>query len=436
MRALLTGMALAAGSACVTPANAEDTLYLPLFTYRTGPFAGSGIPTADGRRDYLEMLNERDGGIGGVRLVIEECETGYDAQRGVECYEGTKGKGALVYDPASTGVALQLIPKARVDRIPIFTPGYGLSAAAVGEVFPWVFNPPVTYWDGLSAVVRYIAEQEGGLAKLGGKRIGYIYLDAGYGREPLPLLDQLAEEYGFATTKYPVDAKQMQEQSSAWLKVRSDRPDYMVLWGWGAMTPTAIKEAAKIRYPMERLIGVWWSGGEDDARPAGERAAGYRTLNYHGVGTDYPVIRDILEHVVDRGKSRVRDRARVGENLYNAGVMTSVLIAEGIATAQRLTGKKVIDARDMRLGLENIDLDQARLRELGLEGFMPPLRITCADHSGQHEVYMQAWDGSAWRRVSGWFAPMREVVRPMLERAAADYAKANQPWPARPEPCR
>ena len=60
------------------------------------------------------MLNERDGGINGVRLVVEECETQYDTKQGVECYERLKGKGtgAVVFNPLSTGITYQLIPKA------------------------------------------------------------------------------------------------------------------------------------------------------------------------------------------------------------------------------------------------------------------------------------------------------------------------------------
>jgi branched-chain amino acid transport system substrate-binding protein len=433
LKALLAGAALAAVAA--TTAAAAEEIYVPLMTYRTGPFAGSGIPIADGMHDYLQMLNERDGGIGGVRLVIEECETGYDAQKGVECYEATKPKKPVMQNPWSTGITLQVIPKAAVDKIPVLSMAYGLSAAAVGDTFPWVFNPPLTYWDGLSAVVKHIADQEGGLDKLSGKKIGYIYLDAGYGREPLPLLDQLAQKYGFTTAKYPVDAKQMQNQSSQWLNVRRDRPDYMIMWGWGAMNPTAVKEAAKIRYPMDKFIGVWWSGGEDDARPAGEGAVGYKTLNFNAVGADFPVIKDILTHVVEKGKSKIGDRAKVGENLYNRGVVNSVLIAEGIATAQRLTGKKVVDASDVRRGLENLAMDEARLKELGLAGFMSPLRTSCKDHSGHHPVYVQQWDGRTWKPVSDWFPPMQDVVRPLLEQAAGEYVKSNQPWPERAEPC-
>ena len=71
--------------------------------------------------DYLTMLNERDGGIGGVPLVVEECETGYNTKKGVECYEKVKGKNPAIINPWSTGITLQLIPKTPVDKIPVLT---------------------------------------------------------------------------------------------------------------------------------------------------------------------------------------------------------------------------------------------------------------------------------------------------------------------------
>src|SRR6201991_906882 len=187
-----------------TKADAQDSIYVPLLTYRTGPFAGSGIPIANGMADYLQMLNDRDGGIGGVKLAIEECETGYDTKKGVECYEQVKAKKPVVMNPYSTGITLQLIPKAAVDKIPILSMAYGLSASAEGNIFPWVFNPPVTYWDGASVFIKYVAAKEGGLDKLKGKKIGLLHLDAPFGKEPIPLLEALAKDYGFEMKYYPV----------------------------------------------------------------------------------------------------------------------------------------------------------------------------------------------------------------------------------------
>ncbi len=435
---LVLGVALASIVGCpalATRAEAQEGIYVPLFSYRTGPFAGSGIPIANGMADYLNMLNERDGGIGGVRLTVEECETGYDTKKGVECYEATKAKRPVVVNPYSTGITLQVIPKASVDKIPVLSMAYGLSASAVGDQFPWIFNPPATYWDGLSMIFRYIGDKEGGLEKLKGKTIGYIFFDGGYGREPIPLLEQFAKDYGFEVKLYPVPATEMQNQSAQWLNVRRDRPAWMIMWGWGAMNPTAVREATRINFPMDKFVGIWWSGGEDDARGGGAEAKGYLTLNFNGIGTNYPALQDIKKHVVDRGKSQVQ-ADKFGENLYNRGVYNSVLIAEAIRTAQRITGKKVVTGEDVRRGFESLRITADRWKELGLPEFGAPIvNITCSDHNGHHGAYMQQWDGAKWVKVSDWIQPIKERVRPLLEAAAKDYVAKNQPWPARTEPC-
>jgi branched-chain amino acid transport system substrate-binding protein len=422
---------LLAGTAL--PAFAQDSVYVPLFTYRTGPFAGSGIPIADGMHDYLRMLNERDGGIGGVKLALEECETGYDTKKGVECYESVKGKNPVVVNPWSTGITLPLIPRASVDKIPILSMAYGLSASARGDIFPWVFNPPATYWDGLSMIIKYIGEKEGGLEKLKGKKIGFLHLDAAFGKEPIPLLQELAKQYGFEVALYPVAAQDMQNQSSQWLSARRDRPDYMVMWGWGAMNGAAVKEAVRSGYPMDKFYSVWWPG-EDDARAGGPGAKGFKMLNWHAVGTNFPAIQDIQKHVVDKGLSKA-PKDKVGELLYNRGVYNSLLIAEGIAQAQKVTGKKVVTGEDVRRGLENIKLDPARLKELGLEGFTGTMALSCADHNSHSAAFMQEWDGSKWVKISEPIQPMTQQVRAELDAAAKDYAEKNAGWPKRTEAC-
>jgi branched-chain amino acid transport system substrate-binding protein len=437
MQHLLLGLAAAALALPAVTASsfAADGIFVPLFSYRTGAYASSGIPIANGMADYLAMLNERDGGIGGVRLIVEECETGYDTNKGVECYESVKGKNPVIVNPYSTGITLQLIPKAAVDKIPILSMAYGLSASADGNVFPWVFNPPATYWDGASMFLRHVAGVEGGFDKLKGKKIGLVYLDAPYGKEPIPVLEALAKDYGFELKLYPVPGSQMQNQDSLWLNVRRDRPEWIYLQGWGAMNPTAVKGAAKIGFPMSHLVGVWWSGGDDDARPAGAESKGYSSLDFNSVGQDFPVIRDVLKYVVDAHKSQVASRDKVGENFYNRGVLNSMLIAEAIATAQRITGKKLVTGEDVRRGLESLNLTAARLKELGAEGFASPVRVSCADHNGHNAAYLATWDGTKWIKGSEWLEPIKDKVQPLIEAAAKDYAAANAGWPKRTEPC-
>lgn len=428
----LSALAAATLASLAAPAAAQDTVYVPLLTYRTGPFSGSGVHIANGMRDYLEMLNQRDGGIGGAKIIIEECETGYDTKKGVECYESVKGKKPVVINPYSTGITLQLIPKAAVDKIPVLSMAYGLSASADGKNFPWIFNPPVTYWDGASVFVKHVMQAEKGNLK--GKTLGLVHLDAPYGKEPIPVLEAMAREYGFTLKLYPVPAAQMQNQSSVWLQIRRDRVDWIYLQGWGAMNPTAVKEAVKNNFPIEKLVGVWWAGGDDDARAGEAGAKGYKTLSFHNTGANYPVMQDILKHVHAKNLSQAK-REQVGENLYNRGVYNSMLIAEAVRTAQKITGKKAVTGEDVRRGLEALNLTEARLKEIGMEGFANPVKVACEDHNGHNKVFVLQWDGAKYVKASDWIEPIRSLVRPLIEAEAKDYVTKNTGWPKRSEPC-
>lgn len=203
-------------------------------SYRTGPYAANGIPFSDGYQDYFTLLNERDGGIGGEAINLVECETGYNTEKGVECYEATKGDGSLLYQPLSTGITYQLIPKVSSDKIPLHTMGYGRTSAKNGKVFEWVFNYPANYWDGASHAITHILEQNGG--DISGKSVALVYHNSAYGKEPIRTLEGLAEKHGFNLTLLPVDHPG-QEQKSQWLQIRRESPDYVIMWGWGRHEP-------------------------------------------------------------------------------------------------------------------------------------------------------------------------------------------------------
>src|SRR5689334_8299253 len=127
---LLLGTALAAsGLVASTAAIAQaKEQFFPLLVYRSGAYAPNGIPWANGKQDYIKMINARDGGVNGVKLAFEECETGYATDRGVECYERLKSRpGVALFEPQSTGITFALTDKAPVDKMPLLTVGYGLS---------------------------------------------------------------------------------------------------------------------------------------------------------------------------------------------------------------------------------------------------------------------------------------------------------------------
>lgn len=125
MKKLTTlGLGAVAGLAAIAAAPAayaDDPQFFPMLVYRTGPYAPNGIPSANGMRDFYMLTNKRDGGVGGVEVAVEECETEYNTKLGVECYERLKNKhgGATLVNPYSTGITYQLIPKAPVDEVPV-----------------------------------------------------------------------------------------------------------------------------------------------------------------------------------------------------------------------------------------------------------------------------------------------------------------------------
>ncbi|EEX16634.1 ABC branched amino acid transporter family, periplasmic substrate-binding subunit [Citreicella sp. SE45] len=412
----------ALGALMGTTAMAEG-LSTPNLAYRTGPFAATGIPIMNGQADYMAMLNARDGGIGGIAIDFSECETGYNTEKGVECYEKTKGS-AIVTQPWSTGITLQVLPKTNVDEIPILAPGYGFSPMADGAVFQWAFNTPLSYWDGASIILKYLSE----MGDLSGKKVAFLHLDHPFGKEPLPYLEMKAEAMGFELLPIPVGLKEMQNQSAQWLQIRRERPDYVVLWGWGAMNAGAITEAAKTKYPMENILGVWWAGHDADLKLVGEDGKGYKSVSWSFPNPDAPVMADVKKYVIDAGKSQTNPEEMEGV-FYSRGLVISAILAEGIVVAQEHAGKPDISASDLRWGLENLNLTEERLEELGLTGMVPPFSTSCSNHTGHSGGWILEWDGAKFVKASDLIMPDSEAISELEIAKAKEYAEANAPWP-------
>lgn len=414
----LTTLAVAAIMAA-SPVMAD--LVFPSLSYRTGPYAANGIPFADGYADYFALLNERDGGIGGVPIKVIECETGYNTEKGVECYESTKGEGALVYQPLSTGITYQLIPKVTADGIPLHTMGYGRTSAKNGKVFSNVFNYPANYWDGASHAVNHIMS----LGDIKGKKIALVYHNSAYGKEPIRTLEELSKKHGFELVLIPVDHPG-QEQKSQWLQIRREKPDNVIMYGWGVMNQVAIQEAANIRYPMENFIGIWWSGSENDVLPAGDKANGYKALTFHSLGDDFPLYDDLRKYVVDAGKAAGAGD-QLGTALYNRGMYAAMLASEAAKTAQELSGEKNLTPAMMRDGMEALEITEEKMAALGLPSFGPAFKVSCENHGGDGLGAVAQWDSAAgkWNMITGYEQSDQEVIQGLIDEDSAAFASEN-----------
>ena len=416
--ALGMGMLL---SAPAVQAQTKDQ-FIPLLVYRTGQFAPLGIPWADGKQDYLKLVNAR-GGINGVKITYEECETAYDTAKGVECYERLKNKdgGASGFDPQSTGITFAVTDKAPVDKMPIITMGYGLSQSADGSVFEWNFPMLGNYWTAADSIIQDLLKKEKGSLK--GKKIALVYHDSPYGKEPIPLLQKRAAKEGFELLLLPVTAPGV-EQKSTWLRVRQERPDYVLLWSAGVMTPTAVREAQATNYARDKIYSVWWAGSDHDVKDIGAGAKGYNTVTIHNTAEHDKVHDEVKAMVYDKGQGTAKDATELGALAHTRGMVISMLQVEAIRAAQEKYGKgKPVTPEQVRWGMENLNLTQERLNELGFGKVLRPIKTSCQNHLGTDWARIAQWDGAKWKVTSDWYQADKSMIDPLVKEYADKYAK-------------
>ena len=410
------------GALIAAPAAMAQDQFVPLLVYRTGQFAPLGIPWADGKQDYLKLVNAK-GGVNGVKISFEECETAYDTAKGVECYERLKNKdgGASGFDPQSTGITFAVSDKAPGDKRSIVTMGYGLSQSANGTVFEWNFPLLGNYWTAADSMIQDILKKEKGSLK--GKKIALVYHDSPYGKEPIPLLQKRAAKEGFELMLLPVTAPGV-EQKSTWLQVRQQRPDYVLLWSAGVMTPTAIREAQATNFARDKIYSIWWAGSDHDVKDIGAGAKGYNTVTIHNTAEHDKVHDEVKSMVYDKGQGTATDAKELGAMAHTRGMVISMLQVEAIRTAQEKYGKgKVMTSEQVRWGLENLNLTQERLNELGFGKIIRPVKTSCDNHLCTDWSRIAQWDGAKWKVVSDWYQADKSMVEPLVKEYADKYAK-------------
>ena len=425
IKTILLGAAIAGAGQALA---ADQFVALP--SYRVGPYGAGGSGFYGGMIDYFNLVNA-NGGINGVKMSWEECETEYNASRGVECYERmkTKNGGATLVDPLSTGIAYGIVDRVATDKIPMTMLGYGRSDAANGKVFPYVFPLVTSYWNQAAAMIKYLADKNGGYPKLKGKKIVYLYHDSAFGKEAMPVLDAQAAQYGFELVKIAV-APPGSEQQSQWLQIRQAKPDHVILWGWGVMNSVAIKTAQRNGFPREKILGVWWAGSEEDTIPSGEAAKGYTSMTFNTPG-NYPLMDEIRKKVYAAGKGNLAEQSRIGSVYHMRGVTLGVLWVEAIRTAQEKFGKgKTMTGEQVRWGLENLNVDAARQKAIGAFGMFPTVKTSCDDHEGSGAVKVQQWDGKKWVAITpNWVVGDKALTRKLLEESSLAYAKEKNITP-------
>ncbi|MEZ5818011.1 MAG: ABC transporter substrate-binding protein [Hyphomicrobiaceae bacterium] len=400
---------LAFAAIAVAPGYAladEKEVVIGMECDRTGPTQIVGTTLCPAYHDYVSLVNSR-GGVEGYKIKVIEIDHEYKVPPAIEAHERFKQEGAIFESVYGTPQIAALIKKLEEDHMAATSPGFGSAAAADGKRYPYVFPVAATYWSQMAVAVKFIKEKLGG--SLQGKKIAYLFYDNPAGKEPIGVLEDLGAKEGFTYRTFAVPSPGIEMGAQALDITGRYKPDFVIAHLFGRAPSVALKELRGRGWPLSKLIGFVWAGSEADIVAAGgfEANDGYYTIQYAGVGKDYPVLKDIRAMYEKRGEQppSAMDKNSV---MYNRGVFQAAIQLEAIRLAIKAKRGAKPTGKDVRDAFETID-------NFTLGGLAPPLKITAEDHEGGG--WAQVWQvkGGKFVKVTGWQHAYRDVIKKHLE---------------------
>lgn len=375
---------------------------------RTGPTETVGSNLCVGMHDYVDLINSK-GGVEGYRIKLIDIDNQYKVPPAVEAFQREKQEGATTMLIYGTPQIVALAQQCEDSKIACSSPGFGIAASADGAQYPYVFPLAASYWSQGAAAVQFAKEQFGGSLK--GKKLAYIFYDNPAGREPLPVLHELANREGFELSEFAVPPPGLDVNAQALDIAQRTRADFVLMHLFGRAPSIALKALKGNGYPLRKVLGFVWASAESDIEAAGGYGAtnGYNTLQFAGVGNDYPVSKDITAMYAKQGKAAPKEMQ--SSVYYNRGVATAALHIEAIRNAIVAKGGAAPTGEDVKRGFEQI-------HDYTLGGIIPPLALTAADHEGGG--YVQVWqvEGGKLVKKTDWFRAYPDVVEKQIQAAA------------------
>lgn len=389
-------------------AGASHEIVLGLQCDRTGATQTVGVHLCPGYHDYVKLVNAR-GGVDGHRIRAVEVDHEYKVPQGVEAYERHKKEGAVVISLYGTPHTYALTQKLTEDRIPGTSPGFGRADATDGMRYPYVFPLAASYWSQAGAAVDFVKKQLGGLK---GKKIAFLFFDNPAGREPIPVLEDLAAREGFQLRTFAVPPPGVEMGAQVLDIAQRYRADFVIAHLFGRSPSVSIKELKRAGYPLRKVVSFVWGSAEADVEAAGGFgvAEGYHTMQYAGVGTDFTVLNEIREMYRKEGREPSKEMASTV--YYNRGVMWAAVAVEAVRHALKTRPDGKVTGADVKVGFEKI-------KGFTLGGLVPPLEITPNDHEGGGWVQIWQVKGGKFVKATDWFKAYQDVVAKHVREAGS-----------------
>jgi len=409
--ALLIGLLILAVATLTGPgpAGAQKEVVIGLQCDRTGATQTVGVKLCPGYHDYVRLVNSK-GGIEGYKIKAVEIDHEYKVPQGMEAYERHKKEGAVLISIYGTPHTQALTQKLTEDRIPGTSPGFGTSAAADGTKYPYIFPIAATYWSQAAVGVKFAKAQLGGSLK--DKKIAYLFYDNPAGREPLPILEDLAGKEGFQLKVFAVPPPGIEMGAQVLDITQRYRADFVIAHLFGRSPSVSIKEFKRVGYPLRKVVSLVWGASEADVEAAGGGAVaeGYYGMQFAGVGLDYPVLNEIREMYKKEGKEPPAEMASTV--FYNRGVLIAAVQIEAIRNALKAKPGGTITGADVKAGFEKI-------KGFTLGGLVPPLEITTLDHEGGGWVQIFQMRGGKWVKATEWDKAYPDVLAKHIKEPGA-----------------
>src|SRR5438093_1525578 len=410
--AIATALIVAAGSlltAGPSLAQSKGEIVIGVQCDRTGPTQIVGTVLCPGFHDYVALVNSK-GGVEGYTIKALEIDHEYKVPPGIEAYERHKKEGAVTMAVYGTPHIYAMAAKLTEDRIPGTSPGFGSAAAADGIRYPYIFPIAATYWSQGAASVDFVKKQLGGSLK--GKKIAFIFYDNPAGREPIEVMESLAAKEGFQLKIFAVPPPGVEMGAQVLDIAQRYRADFIIAHLFGGAPAVSIKELKRVGYPLNKVVSFVWGSAEVNIEAAGGFAAaeGYYTMQFAGVGSDFPVLNEIREMYKKEGKPAPKEMASTV--YYNRGVLIAALHVEAIRNALKAKPSGKITGVDTKAGFEKIS-------NFTLGGLVPPLKITNTDHEGGGLVQIWQVKDGKFVKVTDWFAAYQDVVAKHIKESGA-----------------
>jgi branched-chain amino acid transport system substrate-binding protein len=401
---LVAGTCGLVGVASIAPAQQKEVV-IGVMCDRTGATQTVGVNMCPAYQDYASLINSK-GGVEGYKIKAIEIDTEYKVPQGVEAYERLKKEGAVTMALYATPIVQALTSRLTEDKIPGTSPGFGIATGADGVRYPFSFPIAATYWSQATGAVKFIRDRNGG--KLEGKKIAYLHYDNPAGKEPLPILEELAKLEKFELRTFSVPPPGVEMGAQILDIAQRFRADFVIAHLFGRSPSVAIKELKRVGYPLSRAIGFVWASAEADIEAAGGWgvAEGYYTIQFAGVGSDYPVHKEIVELYKAQGKPAPKEMASTV--YYNRGLLTMALHVEAVRNAIKAKGGAAPTGEDVKKGFETI-------KSVPVGDLAPPLELSASDHEGGGWVQVFQVKGGKLLKATDWFRSYPEVLAKALK---------------------